>query len=215
MGVTYSLHLIDPAKFSRIVGELQPRTLLSARDVELYLDRYHVTDPETRHGTIDAFKDAFKDPTRGALTIAYSQLLLRTAAEAQWYIDKSLNHNGLTKPIKTFPALRPVRFLVSFEGWYTQPPAELRCDSGLYGLWSTQFLKPALDAVERFSNRESAQAYSRAVNWSLADRMLRRNRGADGALAVWIDYWESWEEICSAIKMTTDRQWSLGFAMYP
>jgi hypothetical protein len=215
VGVTFSLHLIDPSKFARVLEELQPRQLSSVREVELYLDRHEVTQDDDRQWIVDLFKDAFEDPAEEWIAAAYSQLLLDVVTDTYWDLHKSLNNRGLTKPIKTFPALKPVRFLVTFDGWYTHPPVEISCDSGLYGLWSAAFLRPALKTMDQFPTRESAQDYAPTVKWSFLDRVSGRQARTDDALEAWIDYWECWEAIGQAFKETVARDWSLGFAMCP
>ncbi len=215
VGVTHSLHLIEPTTFARVVAELKPHPFTSVRNLEEYLDRYQVTDDAARQTLISKFSELFAAQDADWIKSAYSELLAKVVTETEWYLDKSLNYYGLDKPLRTFPALKPLRFLVSMTGWDTEPPEELFCESGLYGLWSATFLESACQTIDCFATRDDAQKYAQSVDWSLLDRIFRRPARADKAVAVWLDYLDHWEQIRTAIKETVRRGWSLGYAMCP
>jgi hypothetical protein len=215
MGVTYSLHLIEPAKFARVVDELRSHPFSNVPDVEAYIDHYQLANAQDRSLLIDEFSRLLENPDDTLSPSVYGDLLRAVVTEREWYLDKSLNHYALERPLKTFPALKPLRFLVSFDGWDSEPPEELFCESGLYGLWSASFLAPTIEILDRFSTEKSAREYADTIEWSWFDRFFRRPRHSQKALEAWLDGWTFWEDIGSAIKETVDRRWALGCAMCP
>jgi hypothetical protein len=174
-----------------------------------------VVDDTDRQLLINEFAELIAAHDAERAKSAYSALLEKVVTETEWYLDKSMNYHGLYKPLRVFPALKPLRFLITFTGWDTEPPEELFCESGLYGLWSAAFLESTCETVDRFATRDDAQQYRQSVEWTVLDRVFRRPSRADKALGAWLDYWDYWEDIRTAIKETVRRGWSLGYNMCP
>jgi len=151
-----------------------------------YLDENHVDCTETRQSLREQFEE-FYDTGQYA-ECPYSSLLSAVVTEKEWYLDKSLGDHALGRTFKSVPALRPVRFLVMFEGWYVDVPTEILCESGLYGLWSTDYLKDRLAVFNSFADMDAVQQLDQHATWTVLDRILGRPSRFATGIAGWREY---------------------------
>lgn len=212
MGVTHSLHLFDPSKFVSVQHDLRNHPFASVDEVAEYLKQQHTTQD---HSLLNAFDELFSSEEEDLKNWAYNLLFTLVLTQREWYLDKSLNSHALSLPLNTFSALRPIRFFVTYAGWETYLPSEIRSDEGLYGAWTAEYLKAACGTLDQFSSRDSATHYVEQLSATTLARILGRREQYDEALSAWLKYWDFWMEIREAIHETVNRGWLLGYCMYP
>ena len=95
MGITHSLHLIDPDKYKRVISELRSHPFTDLNDVLEYLNRYEVKEDDRFQSVIEEFSNVLDDPDYPK-QFAYPELLLKVISEKEWYLSeqKLLTQHG-------------------------------------------------------------------------------------------------------------------------
>jgi len=199
MGLVSSLLLIDRSKLRRVISELKSHPFTSVEQVTQYIGKnqeggFTTLEPEDIESD---FSDLLEGPQSDLGRACYNSLLQCVVCEREWDLDKALGDRFLGLPIRVLPALKPLRFLVDFRGLddLQLPRSLVADDSGLFGLWSSEYLSHALPPVKRFSDQDAVRDYASAIKWSMFDKVRGKPKSAGTAIEQWLEDWESWEQI--------------------
>ena len=182
MGVTYSLKLIQPARFKELYDIFNNMVEYDKEYLKTLYKKYQIEIDKYFDSEFENYSNSDKYQIEDFIKRCFDELV----SEKSYYFDKTFDN--IKYIIDTLPEMKCLKFLLNYEKFNIESPKKINfyTGSGIVGIWSYEVFNDVKKIFEAFTSFENIKnSYSNKA-YSLIEKIFFKKK-IDLAINYWSD----------------------------